>query len=281
MKNASGLVNRHLRIALAGLLAVALLGAACSSTEDGGAPVARQGGAEHAPADAADGDETTPESGSSKASKGSPGSQGNGHEGDETGGPGAETSLDGVDKSGPRGDQSSGGRGNGPDAGPRAGKQDPKRQATARVDDPPRDPEGEGDAPAYMDLTSVTLQRNQGLLMTLRFAQDLPARMPDGQSNMLAGVDLRIGKEEISIYAEGSENGWRPRSSHSSPSEFPGTLSRAGDTFVFQVSKSLVGDANRFTWYGHSSWTKSTLTSTDYAFDQAPDVQRGRFPGSG
>lgn len=165
-----------------------------------------------------------------------------------------------------------------PDGNRKKGDAGAPRDTTASMPDPSGDPEGEGDVPSYMDLTNARLVQDGGLRIVLDFAHTLPAHMPDNRINMIAGVDLRIGKREVSIYAEGSDNGWRARTNETDASSFPGTLSRSGNTLILDVTGSFLGKAERFTWYGHSSWTRSTLTNTDYAFDQAPDINRAEFP---
>ena len=129
-----------------------------------------------------------------------------------------------------------------------------------------------------MDLQAVNLRQSEELMVAeLVFSNRIPRAMPNGGVNMLASVEVDRGDRRVSVYAEGSENGWAAHTNRSA--EFPGSMEIDGNTLRFTLARSFFG--NRFDWYAHSSWTKSTTLKTDYFFDFAPDDQNGRFPSGG
>lgn len=140
-----------------------------------------------------------------------------------------------------------------------------------------RDLDKHGNPPAYVDLTRASLQmRGNRATIILEFDGELPSRMPNDQTAVITGVNARSGDDQRSIYAEGRPQGWRPGSSEG---RFSGDFSISGRRMSFVVPRSLVSGRDRFQWYAHSSWTRSTLLETDYAFDVAPDDQSVWFPG--
>lgn len=150
--------------------------------------------------------------------------------------------------------------------------------ASVTVTDLTGDPQGEGTAPGYMDLELVTLRQSTELMVAeLTFSKRVPTAMPNGGVNMLTSIEVDRGGRKVSVYAEGSENGWRAHTNRSA--EFPGSMEVAGKTIRFTLARSFFG--NEFSWYAHSSWTKSTTVNTDYFFDFAPDDHNGRFPSGG
>jgi hypothetical protein len=137
------------------------------------------------------------------------------------------------------------------------------------------DLEGDDEAPRYADLKHVLLRSEaDSFVARLTFAARLPRRMPDEQTAMLTSIDTQRGDREVSIYAEVSSRGWRAHTDASS--KFPGTLAVEGATVTMRVPHSLVG--RKFDWYSHASWTRSSLVTTFYSFDFAPDDQKGKFP---
>ena len=154
----------------------------------------------------------------------------------------------------------------------------PKDPNPVYVTDLRGDPEGEGQAPSYIDLESVALQASGDIFVAeLTFAGRLPSKMPDDGMATLASIEVDRGNRRLSVYAEASDDGWRAHTNRSS--DFPGSLEIDGRTMRFTIARSFFG--NEFAWYAHSSWTKSTATNTEYFFDFAPDDQNGRFPSGG
>lgn len=140
------------------------------------------------------------------------------------------------------------------------------------------DPEGEGSAPAYVDLETVRLQATGDLFIAeLTFAGRIPTKMPNDGTATLASIEVDRRGKQVSVYAEASDDGWRAHTNRSA--EFPGSLEIDGRTLRFTLARSFFG--NEFSWYAHSSWTKSSATDTDYFFDFAPDDRNGRFPSGG
>ena len=161
---------------------------------------------------------------------------------------------------------------------PKKKKSEPKDPPPVVVSDLTGDPQGEGQSPAYMDLERVELDASGEIFVAeLTFASNLPAKMPNGGTAMLASVEVDRGDRKVSVYAEASDDGWRAHTNRSA--DFPGSLEISGRTMRFTLARSFFGA--RFDWYAHSSWTKSTTTNTEYFFDFAPDDQKGRYPSGG
>lgn len=192
--------------------------------------------------------------------------------------PGADASE--TDENRPSGsskeDSSDGGRkGTGSRPHSPGDRRTPKTRMTS-VSDPRGDLEGEGDAPAFADVTQATLEMTGGLLsVSFDLAGRLPARMSGSETATVIGIDIAAGRANLSVYAEGSANGWRLRSNRGTDDI---DLSIEGRRASFDIPTSLFGNARRFNWDGYSSWTKSTFTETEYYFDQAPDLPPARFP---
>ncbi len=144
------------------------------------------------------------------------------------------------------------------------------------VSDLRNDFDAEGNPPSYVDLTGASIHaRGPEAIITLEFASALPRSMPNEEHAVLAGIDVEDAKRRDFIYAEGTSEGWRP---DRSGRRFVGEFSVQGRHMTFTVALSTLSRRNRFEWYAHSSWTRSTLTETDYSFDVAPDDQSVYFP---
>ena len=153
----------------------------------------------------------------------------------------------------------------------------PKPPAPVVVSDLRGDPEGEGEAPAFMDLEGVRVAASgNSYVVDLTFAGALPSALNKGQA-MVATIEVNRGDRKVSAYAEGTERGWQ--ASTNRPADGPTSTSIEGRTISFTVPRSFFG--NQFGFYAHSNWTRSTLGGTDYFFDFAPDDENGRYPSGG
>ena len=192
--------------------------------------------------------------------------------------PGAGSPEDGEGNRTPSGGGATN-EGDGPGApsepGRRGGRSGRQSRALS-VSDPRGDLEGEGDAPSYADVTLATLEMSGGTLsVSFDLAGRLPARMSGSETASVIGIDIAARRADLSVYAEGSDSGWRLRSNRGTGAI---DLSVGGRRVSFDIPTSLFDRARHFNWDGYSSWTRSTFTETEYYFDQAPDLPPARFP---
>lgn len=154
---------------------------------------------------------------------------------------------------------------------------EPKDPAPVTVSDLTGDAQGEGQAPGYMDYEAVHVRAEGNFFFVdLAFAGNIPSKLSSGTA-MVASFEVNRGDRKVSVYAEGSEDGWQAYTNRSA--EAPAAMQLDGSTMRFTVPRSFFGE--RFEFYADTSWTKSTLTDTEYFFDFAPDDQNGQFPSGG
>ena len=191
------------------------------------------------------------------------GSGGDGEDGDNgTGGDGGDG--DGGDVQGSDGSTS---------AGPGGG-------ASAQVND------GSGDhglrAPDYADITAVALEdRGEALRLTLRFAGDVPQRLPEDEVQG-AGIDLyRTSGDESAyqVFIDGSSEGWyayfyTPKGFK----KYPGTFGLGGRVMVFEVPWGAMNLPDEIRFSAFCDWTRNTTGVVNlFAEDHAPEEGTARF----
>ena len=147
------------------------------------------------------------------------------------------------------------------------------RPASSCADDMAGDMESSGSAPAYADLTRGCVRaQDDGIVLEASTAGGLPARMPDPNTHLTIAFSIELPSGPKSyITAESSDAGWtvylnRGRDRR----ELPAPVI-SGSRLRVTLPASEVGAARRVLWNVESSWLKSTLTSTSYAFDDAPN----------
>lgn len=149
-----------------------------------------------------------------------------------------------------------------------------QRAAAARscADDLRGDLDGSRSAPAWSDLTGgCAAEDGDRVVLTATTAGSLPARMPDRGSNFAVGFELDTGAgKPWYVAAEATASGWSAYASRGGQRRsLPGpTIS--GDRLTLSIPAAQVG-AGTIQWLVESSWLRSTLTSTSYSFDDAPN----------
>lgn len=150
------------------------------------------------------------------------------------------------------------------------------------VNDPASDLESAGNPPAYSDIRSACIRdARRSVRLELTVAGEVPARMPDRDTSMTIGFELRHDSgSESYAYAEANQNGWtayitRGRGKRA----LPQAVAINGQTIAIIVARSKLDDAKRLRWNVESSWLKAELIRTSYAFDTAPDRGHSSFGG--
>ena len=144
--------------------------------------------------------------------------------------------------------------------------------AVSCADDMTDELDSSGEAPTYADLQrGCAREAGQQVVLEATTVGALPARMPDRSTHLAItfAIQRRTGST-IYVTAEATDRGWTASVSHGRRQidlpapEVTGTLVR------LTLPSAEVGSAP-VQWRYESSWLQSTLTSTAYAFDDAPN----------
>jgi hypothetical protein len=151
---------------------------------------------------------------------------------------------------------------------------------SAGLTDPVHDLDSRGDAPRYVDLTAVSVRGgDEAVTFTISTAGDLPAQMPDLETNALMTVGFEKNGDEYFLQGEASTSGWSASISRNGRAiEYRGRFSIDGNRVTFEVPWRDIGGRSGLRWSVDSSWTRTTMLQTDYAFDRAPQFGREAFP---
>jgi hypothetical protein len=147
------------------------------------------------------------------------------------------------------------------------------------TEDPSGDTDSAGSAPAYADLTGGCL-RLDGSQVRLEAGAGapVPARMPDRDTQLSYGFELtRPDGSTVYAYAQADPQGWKAYLSRGQGRRQIAPPAVEGDRLTISLPLSELGSARRIQWALESSWLKSTLVSTSYAFDGSPDGGSARF----
>lgn len=134
------------------------------------------------------------------------------------------------------------------------------------------DVEGDGSAPGYVDLTGGCLRTSGGkLVLDATVNGVLPSRTPSADEHLTLGFELHSPSGESYVFAEGSSRGWAAYLTRGQGRrELPGALTIDGSRLRIKTPLSAGDGATALRWKVESSWSKSTLLKTSYAFDAAP-----------
>jgi hypothetical protein len=137
-------------------------------------------------------------------------------------------------------------------------------------------------APDYADITQVALEdRGDALRLTLRFAGDVPQRLPENEVQG-AGIDLYRGSGDESAYQvfiDGSSDGWyayfyTPKGFK----KYPGSFGLGGPLMIFEVPWSAMSLPDSIRFSAFCDWTRNTTGVVNlFAEDHAPDSGREPF----
>lgn len=156
--------------------------------------------------------------------------------------------------------------------------------ALACMGDGAGDLERAGSPPGYADLVRACVREvGSSIRFELTLNGAAPARMPDDDSFLTLGFRLpRGGDAESYVGAEVHSGGWSAYLTHGQGRKaLPGALTVKGATVYLTVPAGELGGAAKLTWKAESSWTRSQLLRTSYAFDAAPDAGNSTFSRAG
>ncbi|MDQ4024260.1 MAG: hypothetical protein M3217_02050 [Actinomycetota bacterium] len=155
-------------------------------------------------------------------------------------------------------------------------------RATVVVTEPDADAEKSGLPPEYPDILSTRVQGSaKSFRVTITFRGELPEKMPDDKTYMVAGFALTGTKDEdgYAFGAQGGVDGWRPYGGKKDGDRgYPGTMSIDGATLVFVTPWSAVGGPRSFDWYAQSTWFRSLAQTTHYSLDNVPNEGPAKYP---
>lgn len=155
--------------------------------------------------------------------------------------------------------------------GPKAGTGSSK-PAVSCFSDATGDMEGTGSAPSYADLARGCVREDGAQIVLEATAVGAPpARMPDEDTHLAFGFALELPSgKKVYVSAEATDGGWTAFLSQAGARKDLPAPSLSGDQVRITVPVTDLGGAERLDWRVESSWLKSTLVSTEYAFDDAP-----------
>ena len=157
-----------------------------------------------------------------------------------------------------------------------------QRVSSACADDFSRDLEGSGSAPAYADLRRGCLREEDArLTLEAGTVAALPARMPDRNTHLTIGFELEPHSgRALYLAAEATERGWNAYLTRGDGRQQLPAPVVTGSQVRIAVPASALGGAQQVRWRVESSWLRSTLTTTAYAFDDAPNGGSAAFTRS-
>jgi hypothetical protein len=102
--------------------------------------------------------------------------------------------------------------------------------------------------------------------------------MPDRHTHLTIGFELdpRSGRT-LYVAAEATERGWNAYLTRGDGRQHLPAPVVTGSQVRLAVPASALGGAQQVRWRVESSWLRSTLTTTAYAFDDAPNGGRAAF----
>lgn len=156
------------------------------------------------------------------------------------------------------------------------------RTASVLVTEPDPDADKSGVAPGFADILSTRVEgAGPDLKVTIVFRGDVPERMPDDKTYMVAGFGLTGPKDQQNGYAFGASadhTGWTPYGGNEKGGKFDGEFSLSGDTIVFTMPWSVVEGPRPFEWYAQTSWFRSLAGTTHYSLDALPNDGPAKYP---
>ena len=156
------------------------------------------------------------------------------------------------------------------------------RTASVTITEPDPDADKEGIAPDSADILSTTVEgAGPNLKVTMVFRGELPEKMPDDKTFMVAGFGLTPPKGKQQGYAFGAnadQKGWTAYGGGEKGGAYEGDFSVSGDTIVFSIPWRVVEGPRAFEWYAQASWFKSVAGTTHYSLDALPNDGPAKYP---
>lgn len=134
------------------------------------------------------------------------------------------------------------------------------------------DMDGTDSAPSYVDLRKGCVREDGSqIVLEATTVSAPPARMPDKDTDLAIGFQLTTAGKKYYVTAEETEDGWSAYLTQGKARQNLSAPQVGGSSIRIAVPASALGGAQRLDWRVESSWLRSTLVSTDYAFDDAPN----------
>jgi hypothetical protein len=145
--------------------------------------------------------------------------------------------------------------------------------------DTSRDTDSSGSAPSYVDLSRGCLRAEGAqLLLTASSTGAAPARMPDQNTQLSYGFELTTPSgATLYLHAQASPSGWTTYLSRGHGERVIGRPAIDGGQVVLTLPLAELRGAPRLQWTLESSWLRSGVLGTDYAFDSAPNGGAASF----
>ena len=135
--------------------------------------------------------------------------------------------------------------------------------------------------PAYADVVAVSVEDDgTNARVTVRFAGDVPARLPENEVSGV-GVDFYRSTAQLEsdyqLFADGQPEGWYAYlQTPDGFVKYPGTFGVGGNRLVFTVPWSALGGARSGAFSAFADWTRSAATNLA-GEDHAPDLGSAPF----
>jgi hypothetical protein len=141
------------------------------------------------------------------------------------------------------------------------------------------DLESSGSAPSYADVTGGCLRTDGSqLLLAATAGGGVPARMPDQNTQLSYGFELTPPSgSTFYVHAQASPDGWSTYLSRRNGQRAIGRPTIDGAHVVLTLPLAELQGARQIQWALESSWLRSGLLGTSYAFDSAPNIGTARF----
>lgn len=169
-----------------------------------------------------------------------------------------------------------------PNGSPNDDSQDSRDPATASatVTDPAADTQSSGETPPYTDIIEAGIRgRGRTVRLITTFRGAVPPKMSDSSTIMSVETTIRRSGRTYSVYADGDDDGWTAYiSSRGETRRLEDAFSVSGATTRLKIPWAMIGGPGKLRWSASSSWTRTTLTDTYYAFDSVPEDSRARYP---
>lgn len=141
-------------------------------------------------------------------------------------------------------------------------------------DDSRGDMDASGSPPSAADVTRGCLRADgPHLRLEASTAGPVPARMPDRDTQLSYGFELTPASgSTLYVNAQASPGGWVTYLSRGHSRREIGRPVIDGDRVVLTLPLAELGGAQHVQWALESSWLRSGLLGTSYAFDSAPNI---------
>ena len=152
--------------------------------------------------------------------------------------------------------------------------------ASSCLTDPRGDLDSSGAAPSYVDLVRGCVREEDGAVtVEATAAGTIPPRTDSDDTHASIGFELvPPSGSSIFVYADAGSGGWTAHLSRGNQQrELTDALTISGDRLRIDFSSSELGSARQLQWTLSSSWLESTLLTTSYGFDAAPEAGAAGF----